>query len=152
MHCVPSEDSDQPSLIRVFAVCMKRACVLGYPLSTQRRLWSDWADAQADLSLRWAYSHFVGFVMSRHKLHNLTVNIRSQNSMKLKISIISENNLYNSVSKDLRLGMTTKFPTRGKVSWEWMPYMHSNAFVKENHAQWCTGKNIYKTTLSECFI
>ena len=31
----------------------------------QRRLWSDWADAQADLSLRWAHSHIVGFVMSR---------------------------------------------------------------------------------------
>ena len=27
--------------------------------------WSDWADTQADLSLRWAHSHFVGFVMSR---------------------------------------------------------------------------------------
>ena len=27
--------------------------------------WSDWADAQADLSLRWGHSHFVGFVMSR---------------------------------------------------------------------------------------
>ena len=27
--------------------------------------WSDWADAQADLSLRWAHIHFVGFVMSR---------------------------------------------------------------------------------------
>ena len=27
--------------------------------------WSDWADAQADLSLRWAHTHFVGFVMSR---------------------------------------------------------------------------------------
>ena len=27
--------------------------------------WSDWADAQADLSLHWAHSHFVGFVMSR---------------------------------------------------------------------------------------
>ena len=25
--------------------------------------WSDWGDAQADLSLRWAHSHFVGFVM-----------------------------------------------------------------------------------------
>ena len=29
--------------------------------------WSDWADAQADLSLRWAHNHFVGFVMSRLK-------------------------------------------------------------------------------------
>ena len=42
MACVPSEDSDQPghppSLIRVFAVRMKKAWVLSYPLSAQRRL------------------------------------------------------------------------------------------------------------------
>ena len=42
MACAPSEDSDQPghqpSLIRVFAVCMKKAWVLSYPLSAQRRL------------------------------------------------------------------------------------------------------------------
>ena len=25
--------------------------------------WSFWADAQADLNLRWAHTHFVGFVM-----------------------------------------------------------------------------------------
>ena len=31
----------------------------------QRRLWSAWANAQADLSLRCAHTHFVGFVMSR---------------------------------------------------------------------------------------
>ena len=65
----PSEDTDQPghppSLIRVFAVHMKKAWVLSYPLSAQRRLWSDWADAQTDLSLRWAHSHLVGFVMSQ---------------------------------------------------------------------------------------
>ena len=67
MTCAPSEDSDQPghppSLIRVFAVRMKKAWVLSDPLSAQRRLWSDWADARTDLSLRWAHSHFVGFVM-----------------------------------------------------------------------------------------
>ena len=39
-------------------------CVLNYPLRTQRRLWSDLADAQADLSLRLALTHFVGFIMS----------------------------------------------------------------------------------------
>ena len=65
----PSNDSDQPmhppSLFRVFAVRKKKACVLSYTLSAQRRLWSDWADAQADLSLCWADSHFVCFVMSR---------------------------------------------------------------------------------------
>ena len=53
---VPREDSDQPghppSLIRVFAVRLKKAWVLSYPLSTQQRLWSDWV-----------HSHFVGFVM-----------------------------------------------------------------------------------------
>ena len=49
--------------IRVFAVRMKKAWVLSYPLSAQRRLWSDWADVQADLSLRWVHTHFVGFVM-----------------------------------------------------------------------------------------
>ena len=64
----PSEDSDQPghppSLIKVFAVRMKKAWVLSYPLSAQRRLWSDCTDAPADPSLRWAHSHFVGFDMS----------------------------------------------------------------------------------------
>ena len=68
-ECSPSEDSDQPghplSLIRVFAVCMKKAWVLSYAFSAQRILWSDWADAKADLSLRWAHNHFVGFLMSR---------------------------------------------------------------------------------------
>ena len=71
--CAPSEDSDQPGhppslIIRVFAVCMKKAWVLSYTWSPQRRLWSDWADAQADLSLHWAHTHFVGFVMLRLKL------------------------------------------------------------------------------------
>ena len=66
--CAPSEDSDQPghppSLIRVFAVRMKKPWGLSYSFSAQRRLWSDWADTQADLSLRWAHTHSVGFDMS----------------------------------------------------------------------------------------
>ena len=69
MACAPSEDSDHPghppSLIRVFVVHMKKFWVLSYPLSAQRRLWSDWADGQADLCLRWAHIHFVGFVLRR---------------------------------------------------------------------------------------
>ena len=64
-HVLPSEDSDQPghppSLIRVFTVRMKKAWVLSYLLSTQRRLWSDWADAQADLSLCWVHLSFWWF-------------------------------------------------------------------------------------------
>ena len=51
------------SVWSVFAVHMKKPWILSYPLSTQWRLWSDWADAKAALSLRWAHTHFVGFVM-----------------------------------------------------------------------------------------
>ena len=69
MACGPSEDSDQPghpsSLIKVFAVRVKKAWVLSYLLSAQRRLWSDWADAQADLSLRWGTGHYVCFFIRR---------------------------------------------------------------------------------------
>ena len=68
MVCAPSEDSDQPghppSLIRVFTVRMKKASLLKYLMSAQRRLWSDWADAQADLSLRWAYRSFCWFCLA----------------------------------------------------------------------------------------
>ena len=43
-ECAPSKDSDQPghlpSLIRVFAVRLKKPRVLSYPLSAQWRLWS----------------------------------------------------------------------------------------------------------------
>ena len=65
MACAHCEDTDQtgqmPSLIRVFAVHLKKACVLSYPLSAQRRLWSDWANAQADLNLCWATVIFCWF-------------------------------------------------------------------------------------------
>ena len=67
MACAPSADSDQPghppSLIRVFAVRMKNAWVLSYPLTVEQRLWSDWADAQPDddLSLRWAHMPLCWF-------------------------------------------------------------------------------------------
>ena len=74
MTCVPSKDSDQPrhppSLIRVFAVRMKKPWVLSYPLSVQRRLWSDWADAQADLSLCWMHRPYCWFC---HAVAHLSV-------------------------------------------------------------------------------
>ena len=65
MACAPSKDSDQPghppSLIRVFAVCLKKTRILSYPLSAQQRHWSDGADAQADLSLQWVHMPFCWF-------------------------------------------------------------------------------------------
>ena len=67
MTCAPNEDSDQPGhpprLIRVFAVCMKKPWVLSFPLSAQRRLWSDWVSAQADLSLCWVHRSFCCFCL-----------------------------------------------------------------------------------------
>ena len=39
--------------------------------SAHSKGWSDWADAQADLSLCWAHSHFVGFVLSRLSLYGI---------------------------------------------------------------------------------
>ena len=56
MTCTSSEDSGKPghppSLIRSFAARLKRHWVLDCPTSAQLRIWSDWAGAQADLSLR----------------------------------------------------------------------------------------------------
>ena len=57
------------------------------PSCGQRRLWSDWADAQADLSLRWAHSHFVGFVTMRLILSFIAVHSGEQLwPMGLKLS------------------------------------------------------------------
>ena len=67
MTCAPSEDSDQPrhppSLIIVFAVRFIGSQGPSPSSGEQRRLWSDWEDAQADLSPRWRTGHFVGFVV-----------------------------------------------------------------------------------------
>ena len=45
LRCPHEETGHPPSLIRVFAVRMKKAWVLSYPLSAQRRLWSDWSES-----------------------------------------------------------------------------------------------------------
>ena len=64
MTCAPSEDSDQPGhlpgLIRVFAILMKKAWVLSYPLSDSEDS-DQTAGAQADLRLRWAHRSFCWF-------------------------------------------------------------------------------------------
>ena len=61
----PNEDFNQPahphSLIGVFAFRMKKVYFLGYPKCTQWRFWSECANAQADLRLRWAHKSKVRF-------------------------------------------------------------------------------------------
>ena len=58
--CVTNE---LPSLIRVFAVSSLVAKDPSF-LHADSEDWWDWADAQANLSLRWMHSHLVGFVLS----------------------------------------------------------------------------------------
>ena len=45
-------ESDQS----IFDICMKKGWVHYYPFSAQRRLWSDSADVQSELSLRPAHT------------------------------------------------------------------------------------------------
>ena len=73
-------------LIRVSAVCMEKAWVLSYPLSTHLRLLSDKADAQAGLSL----CSFILLVLSYLSYHGshmecLTWQRQSQNNLKVYI-------------------------------------------------------------------
>ena len=67
MACAPSDDSDQtghpPSLIRVFACAHWEAKDRSFFSYGQRRLRSDCADAQADLSLHWVHMPFCWFGM-----------------------------------------------------------------------------------------
>ena len=72
MACAPSEDSDQHghpcSLIRLFAVCMKKAGSLA----------THWAHSKDSdqtgwmprlIWVHWAHSHFVGFIMRQLKFY-----------------------------------------------------------------------------------
>ena len=62
MTWAPSEDSDQPghppSLIRVLALHLMGSWGPKVSSCWQRRFWSVWAEAQADLNLRWAHRSF----------------------------------------------------------------------------------------------
>ena len=62
-------------MIRVFDVCMRKLCILGYPKCTQWWFWSDFANVKADLNLRWAcmsedtfhtYTRFIRIYVSSH--------------------------------------------------------------------------------------
>ena len=126
--CAPSEDSDQPghppSLIRVFAVYMKKPWVLSYPLRAQRRLWSDWADAQTDLSLRWTHTHFDGFVMSRLRWPR-SRKMTSWPSLYVLHTLNFRQNITRCSKYDIRLRAACR---EGRVERIWANY----------HLPWCT--------------
>ena len=60
LTCAPNEDTNKPahprSLIRVFVIRMDKRCILCYLNCAKWRFWSDCANAQADLNLRWAHT------------------------------------------------------------------------------------------------
>ena len=65
MPCAPSELTDQPAhsrgLVRVFAERLVGSQELTASWCGQQRLWWDCAEAQADLSRRWAHMSFYRF-------------------------------------------------------------------------------------------
>ena len=115
-----------PSLIRVirpvwsvFAVRKKKTWALSYPLSAQRKLWSDWANAQVDLSLRiclcWSFfagrtRHFVGLVMRRLMCRFGCGSACSSNQFFIRFSLFYfyffifffENNYISNIENDLQ--------------------------------------------------
>ena len=62
----------QPTLTRAFAVRFMGSSGPKLPSCGQRRHWSDWADAQADLSIHWAhmsvcwFCHEVAHILMLH--------------------------------------------------------------------------------------
>ena len=75
MACAPSESSDQTrhrSRIRVFAVFSIGSWGPNVSSCGQRRRWSDWMDAQADPSLRWAQRSFYWFCHDAARLKTMS--------------------------------------------------------------------------------
>ena len=85
---------------------MKKAWVLSYPLSAQWRPWSDWADAQADLSLLGTKS----FCWFCHKVaHSLFFRYHSYHSNP--IFCVTNYPLYHACNK------TSTFIQKYKIHW-----------------------------------
>ena len=77
MTCAPSHDSNQPGLRPVWAESSLSAWRNLGSLATHwahsERLWSDWADAHADLSLRWAHRSFCWFCQTAAQINYTSV-------------------------------------------------------------------------------
>ena len=73
MTSAPGKDLDQPgrppSLIRFFAMCFMGSKGPEASSCKQRQLSSAWADAKADLSIRWAHRTFCWFCPAAAQMH-----------------------------------------------------------------------------------
>ena len=68
LHVRPTK-TNQPaharSLLRDVVVRMKKLCIFDYPKCVQWRFWSDCANDEADLNIRWAHMSENQYVFSR---------------------------------------------------------------------------------------
>ena len=86
----------------------------------QRRLWSDWVDAQADLSLRWAHSHFVGFVMSRLNSCALRVTLKSHFTWFFQVLYFKSHKKLSTFECRLKVRCFTKvLQSVAKILWQY---------------------------------
>ena len=139
--------------LRVFAVHMKKAWVLSYPLNAQRRLWSDWADAQANLSLHWAHSHFVLFVMrwlmyySKLYLYIITVTLQFSPGFSMKYTLYWSNSMgtitHRVVTNTLCRETVTKSQSNAPVICNHCPPPHLLGWTGDS------GANVWGSDLSE---
>ena len=156
MTCAPSEDSDQPghppSLIRVFAVRMKRAWVLSYPLSAQRRLWSYWTDTLADghppslirvfavrMKKAWVLSYPLN---AQRRLWSYWADVQADLSLRRAHSHIVgfvKNRLIDQPSSDrfnvVLIGLIRKMPTLKPLHHALWNFEHFVSFTKLRNAE-----------------
>ena len=119
--CAPSEDSDQPaharSLIRIFTRRFLDSQGCKVSSRWQRRLWSDCADAQADLRFRWAHMSegllfFRFFVSFFFFFFMLRVELTCWNSRDEEIPLrnfkevswVMKSNIWNSMDEEPQWG------------------------------------------------
>ena len=100
---------------------MKKAWLLSYPMGAQQRLWSDWADAQAGLSLRSAHMPLCWFCheaahFALIETHNVFL-INSQIDFKLNFCFRVGRTNVQEITKDI-VGSLQRWKSRqGIVSW-----------------------------------
>ena len=91
--CAPSENSDQPghppSLIRVFAVHMKKARVLSYPMSAQRILWCPgWSESSLGAHTFCWFCHVAAHLLNSFNLYSYSCNSQCNRFNRLLVQII----------------------------------------------------------------
>ena len=124
---------------------MKKAGVLSYPLSAQRRLWSDWADDQTGRMprLTWVFAgrtrHFVRFVMTRlnysFSLFNCLSSLVLQDWMwpVFRSHFCLNNWSYRRCSLAFRKEISVWF-----IGEENLPLVSAATFLKNEHIYTCT--------------